>query len=97
MEETWPSDWDGKESKRGRRNYRSKMASWVHHTSTTVLEEAGTKNKVYVHVYEYVNTTYFFVRSIGEPLAPMLFCFTYSVSLSPPRVLFPMIHSPAVK
>ena len=51
---------------------------------------------MYVHVYMYINTTSFCVRFIGEPLAPMLFCFRYAVSLSPPQILIRTNHSPAV-
>ena len=51
MQETWPSDWRTKESKRGRRNYRSKMASWVRRIFTTVLEEARTKKKRCMYMY----------------------------------------------
>ena len=37
-------------------------------------ERSGNYKKVDVHVYVYVNTTSFFVRFIGEPLAPMFCC-----------------------
>ena len=42
--ETWPSDWQHKESKRGKRNYRSKMAGYARRHFTTVFEEARTHN-----------------------------------------------------
>ena len=50
QEETWPSDWQHKETKRGRRAYRAKMASWVRRIFTTVLNEAG-KSKKCMYMY----------------------------------------------